>query len=402
MQRKPTLLFHCKISKIEERLYLGDMMDAQNRTLLHKLQITHVLNMAAESPCFHPKAFTYLHVQAADHEAFQLFDRLDEVADFIDAGMRIGGVLVHCAYGISRGSSSVLAYLMKYRKMPFLEARAHVQARRSHICPNDGFVQQLKRYQKHLGIRTNIARADRLQRQAELAESIFGDVQSAQLKKKFRLTTNSMHKTGAFTGNRHTRVAGLYNKILKHSEQQDQDLADFGQLARNLSKGGPASNASNSHTRTSTTTAKRRVNLGSHTSNLDSLKPRSTSRVVEGFVCGSCGRILVESRGVLAHQKAAVIRCDRVFISKQDWMQGDTFGIRKNLICPNTKCKKSIGEVSENALYCICGFGDNPSCVLNLSAVKPFFSDQQRVGQKTAGSHLQRESSINLIPKTAN
>ena len=219
MHKKPTLLFHCKISKIEERLYLGDMMDAQNRTLLHKLQVTHVLNMAAECPCFHPNAFSYLHVQAADHEAFQLFDRLDEVADFIDAGMRNGGVLAHCAYGISRGSSAVIAYLMKYRKMPFLEARAHVQARRSHISPNDGFVQQLKRYQKHLGIRTNMARAERMQKQAELAESIFGDVDSkaAHLKKKFRLTTNSMNKTGAFTGSRNTNINGLYNKILKNS-----------------------------------------------------------------------------------------------------------------------------------------------------------------------------------------
>ena len=108
-------------------------------------------------------------------------------------------------------------------------------------------------------------------------------------------------------------------------------------------------------------------------------------------------------KGLIPHQKAAVIRCDSLFITKQDWMQGDTFGIRKNLICPNAKCKKSIGEVSENALYCICGFGDNPSCVLNLAAVKPYFKDPQQPGDKEAPSHKpQRQPSIKLIPKTGN
>jgi protein-tyrosine phosphatase len=59
-----------------------------------------------------------------------------------------GGVLVHCAAGISRSASFVIAYLMYSEKLAFKEAAAAVKEVRPVICPNPGFVLQLKEWEK--------------------------------------------------------------------------------------------------------------------------------------------------------------------------------------------------------------------------------------------------------------
>ncbi len=93
-----------------EGLYLGDCLAAENLAGLHKAGITHVLNCAAEVPCFHGEKFTYLRLQLHDPDP-RFADCLDELCLFIDEGRRAGGVLVHCHAGISRSPSAVLAYL---------------------------------------------------------------------------------------------------------------------------------------------------------------------------------------------------------------------------------------------------------------------------------------------------
>jgi protein-tyrosine phosphatase len=53
-------------------------------------------------------------------------------------------VLVHCAAGVSRSASFVIAYIMKSRKIGFDEAYTFVKSKRPIITPNSGFVKQLK------------------------------------------------------------------------------------------------------------------------------------------------------------------------------------------------------------------------------------------------------------------
>ena len=126
MNSKRGLIFHTTVSKIEDRLYLGDMLDARNKTLLQRLAVSHVLNMAVEVPCYHLDSFSYSHIKAQDIDDWNIGKELNVAADFICAGMKEGGVLVHCAYGISRSASAVIAYFIKYRKMSFEEAHNHI------------------------------------------------------------------------------------------------------------------------------------------------------------------------------------------------------------------------------------------------------------------------------------
>lgn len=60
-------------------------------------------------------------------------------SNFISDGLRRGSVLVHCAAGVSRSATIVIAYLMRTKGMGFQEAMNFVKKRRGVICPNYGF-----------------------------------------------------------------------------------------------------------------------------------------------------------------------------------------------------------------------------------------------------------------------
>jgi protein-tyrosine phosphatase len=69
------------------------------------------------------------------------FDVHAAIQRAIDKGHR---VIVHCAAGISRSATLVIAYLMIENHWTFQEAFDYVRKRRSIINPNPGFIKQLK------------------------------------------------------------------------------------------------------------------------------------------------------------------------------------------------------------------------------------------------------------------
>lgn len=68
----------------------------------------------------------------------------DQIRDALEDGA--SGVLVHCASGKSRSASVVIAYLMRYERLPYTEAFRQVKLARPVIAPNTGFTQQLVWY----------------------------------------------------------------------------------------------------------------------------------------------------------------------------------------------------------------------------------------------------------------
>jgi protein-tyrosine phosphatase len=59
-------------------------------------------------------------------------------------------VIVHCAAGMSRSPTLVLAYLMIENNWSFEEAYQHIKRKRPEICPNIGFIMQLKQLEYQL------------------------------------------------------------------------------------------------------------------------------------------------------------------------------------------------------------------------------------------------------------
>lgn len=80
-----------------------------------------------------------------DDENEPISAHFKECIDFIDS--IDGPVLIHCWAGISRSATIVVAYLMTKREMKFKEAIEFVKERRSFICPNDGFIDQLRHHE---------------------------------------------------------------------------------------------------------------------------------------------------------------------------------------------------------------------------------------------------------------
>ena len=70
----------------------------------------------------------------------------DKAADFLVKALQQTNVLVHCIAGVSRSVSMVLAYLIREHAMTYEQAYTLVKQRRKIIHPNDGFIDQLKKY----------------------------------------------------------------------------------------------------------------------------------------------------------------------------------------------------------------------------------------------------------------
>ncbi|XP_023654003.1 dual specificity protein phosphatase 13B isoform X2 [Paramormyrops kingsleyae] len=88
-------------------------------------------------------AVTYYGVEAADHRDFDLTPFFYPTAKFMrEALSQKGRVFVHCARGISRSATLVLAFLMICEKLTLAEAIKAVRQHRN-ILPNAGFLSQL-------------------------------------------------------------------------------------------------------------------------------------------------------------------------------------------------------------------------------------------------------------------
>ncbi|XP_009895943.1 dual specificity protein phosphatase 13-like [Dryobates pubescens] len=140
------------VDEVWPNLYLGDAWAARSKTTLQSLNITHILN-AADGPYsintgakyYKDLQIEYYGVEAFDDPSFDLSIFFYDAANFIGKALNTSGgkVFVHCAMGVSRSASLVLAFLMIQENMTLVDALKTVSAHRD-ICPNSGFLSQLR------------------------------------------------------------------------------------------------------------------------------------------------------------------------------------------------------------------------------------------------------------------
>ena len=138
-----------------DHLYIGNMQDAHNMSLLKRLRITHVLNCAMktdyssesfgkESPYDPASGIEYLGFEAHDNEVYPIFTHYPAARNFIDQAKLSGGkVLVHCELGINRSGALCTAYLMVEEKLTLLPALRQIKLQRRAFLCNEGFQKQL-------------------------------------------------------------------------------------------------------------------------------------------------------------------------------------------------------------------------------------------------------------------
>lgn len=124
-------------SKILDFLYLGSEWNSANKEELEQNGITHVLNVTKEIDNFFPELFIYKNVLLYDLESSNLLAHWDSTFQFILSAWESGGiVLVHCKMGISRSSSTVIAFLMKYNNWSLERALTFVRGNEDKSDPN--------------------------------------------------------------------------------------------------------------------------------------------------------------------------------------------------------------------------------------------------------------------------
>ncbi|ELK29087.1 PREDICTED: dual specificity protein phosphatase 13 isoform X3 [Myotis davidii] len=158
--RRATMLSH--IDEVWPNLFLGDAYAARDKSKLAQLGITHVVNVAAGkfqvdtgAKFYHGMPLEYYGIEADDNPFFDLSVHFLPVARYIRTALSVpqGRVLVHCAMGVSRSATVVLAFLMIYENMTLVQAIQTVQTHRD-ICPNSGFLRQLQVLDNRLGRET--------------------------------------------------------------------------------------------------------------------------------------------------------------------------------------------------------------------------------------------------------
>ena len=147
-----TMDFQYDGSKILDYLYVGGEHIPSQDALAETFNITHIVNTTMKDYYpHHPFGQgDYCQLYLLDSLSEELTNEKLETAFAMVERARAGGhaCLVHCRNGMSRSTSVVIAYLMKYYKMPLLEAFSFVRERRPCTSPNPSFMRQLARLER--------------------------------------------------------------------------------------------------------------------------------------------------------------------------------------------------------------------------------------------------------------
>ena len=140
------------MSEILSGLWVCNRDDVMSPMFLRATKATHILNCAEEFHGNLPAATLGLCVKRIpmiDDEDTSSFQQITEAAQILDEWITPSNtVLVHCAAGVSRSPTVVMAWLILYRKYTYDQAYTLVVKKRNFIYPNPFFISILKSLEK--------------------------------------------------------------------------------------------------------------------------------------------------------------------------------------------------------------------------------------------------------------
>jgi protein-tyrosine phosphatase len=136
------------MSEILPGLWLGNIDDAKSHIFLRAIKATHILNCAEE---FHGNltaatlGICVKRIPMIDEEDSSSLQQITEAAQILDLWYSpFNSVLVHCAAGVSRSPTVVMAWLILYRRYTYDQAYTLVVKKRNFIRPNPFYILLLK------------------------------------------------------------------------------------------------------------------------------------------------------------------------------------------------------------------------------------------------------------------
>ena len=136
------------INQITDTIYLGNVQAAFDKKKLKKLGIKKILTvMSAFGNHYSEHEFIHKSIEVDDAYDTNLICHFKECLLFMEGRDK---VFVHCAAGMSRSPTIVIAYLMWKRQLLLREAMEFVKSKRPEISPNLNFMNQLKIFEEKL------------------------------------------------------------------------------------------------------------------------------------------------------------------------------------------------------------------------------------------------------------
>ncbi|CAD8097078.1 unnamed protein product [Paramecium sonneborni] len=130
-----------------KKLYLGNINAANDQKYLKNHNIGAVLSIIDTSEIKLDRSIIHLWIAAEDREDVQIKMYFEQAANFIRDNLQHTNVLVHCYAGISRSSSLIIAYLIKYAGFSLKDSIIKLKSQRPQVDPNDGFMEQLQQFE---------------------------------------------------------------------------------------------------------------------------------------------------------------------------------------------------------------------------------------------------------------
>ena len=151
---------HCVLPPSKDRggLYLGSEDGGQqsNLSALQDLHVGLIINATPRYPNYHQNDIPYIRVNVNDEPSATVLPWFDGIAERIQCTLESNkSVFVHCQMGISRSSTLVMAYLMRYQQATRNLAYRQTKERRPKVEPNIGFWAQLLEYEDILRTRNS-------------------------------------------------------------------------------------------------------------------------------------------------------------------------------------------------------------------------------------------------------
>lgn len=142
-------------SEIMEGLFIGSQISALSKLIFQKHKIQRVLAVGKGLEKGFVGKCAYMSISIEDSRNEDIYQFLDKSYNFIDNALSDKApLMVHCAEGISRSATLVMAYFIRKYRWSFVDAMHFVSERRDIINPNRYFEKQLIEY--HLRRNTNI------------------------------------------------------------------------------------------------------------------------------------------------------------------------------------------------------------------------------------------------------
>ena len=132
---------------IKNKLYLGDMFDANDADVIKNTNISCIVCVAERLKVITNPNVKLYQYDLSDDYTCNISLYFDEIGEIIN---KANIVLVNCAAGISRSSTIVIAYIMKYYKLDLKSTFIGVRNKRNQICPNKKFMTCLLDYELSL------------------------------------------------------------------------------------------------------------------------------------------------------------------------------------------------------------------------------------------------------------